>query len=503
MAEVLLGRLIGPSGFERIVVLKRILPHLARQSSFVDMFLDEARIIARINHPNVVQVHDLGSADGELFMVMEYLEGESVSSLQRRLTSRHERLAPRLAAFIIAEACAGLHAAHELTDEEGAPIQIVHRDVSPQNIFLTFNGAVKVIDFGVAKSSDRVTRTETGQLKGKLDYMAPEQCKCEPVDRRTDVFALGVVFYELLTRRRLFKRPSPAATVQAIMQDPVVPPSRIADDCPPAFEKICLRALERDGAKRYATAFEMRRELVAAMAERPSGQLPEEELATLMQTVLSDRREQKAQMLQRIRDGSNIAELPSPEADESVELDVVVARPARPEEVVQAGDLTGVNVSRPLLPPARMRWPAMVLTAALGATLALVWVRFHDASRPSASTPAATAPAAPAPVGERSTAPSTPAAEASVHVLFESDPPGASVVVDGTVVGTTPAAVALARGDDKRALVLRKDGFVDDREDFAPSTDQKLRFFLKRTPKTSSLATPARHTPGGDAPAKW
>jgi eukaryotic-like serine/threonine-protein kinase len=217
MAEVLLGRVRGPHGFERAVVLKRILPHLARMSSFVDMFLDEARIIARIHHPNVVQVHELGTEGGELFMAMEYLAGESVSSLVRRLATRNAKLDHALAAFIVAEACAGLHAAHELKTDDGALLHIVHRDVSPQNIFITFDGAVKVIDFGIAKSADRVARTEAGQLKGKLDFMSPEQCKSEPLDRRTDVFALGIVLYELLTQRRLFKRPSPAGTIKAIV----------------------------------------------------------------------------------------------------------------------------------------------------------------------------------------------------------------------------------------------------------------------------------------------
>src|SRR5262249_34107635 len=190
MAEIFLGRLVGPSGFERPVVIKRILRQLSHKESFVAMFLDEARIVAGIRHPNVVQVQELGQDTGELYLVMEYLEGESVASLVRRLVAQGERVDYALAAHVVAEACAGLHAAHEAQN-------LVHRDVSPQNVFITYDGHVKVIDFGIAKTEGRMAQTEAGQVKGKFGYMSPEQCKADPLDRRSDVFALGIVLYEL------------------------------------------------------------------------------------------------------------------------------------------------------------------------------------------------------------------------------------------------------------------------------------------------------------------
>src|SRR5262249_34122249 len=168
MAEILLARLVGPSGFERPVVLKRILPHLAREPEFVHMFLDEARIVAGITHPNVVQVQELGKDGNELFLAMEYLEGETLWGLMRRLAVRGERLDTPLAVRVIVQACAGLHAAHELVDADGHPVNLVHRDVSPQNLFITYAGQVKLLDFGIAKAADRITRTETGVLKGKF-----------------------------------------------------------------------------------------------------------------------------------------------------------------------------------------------------------------------------------------------------------------------------------------------------------------------------------------------
>src|SRR5262245_24036371 len=187
MAEILLGRASGPSGFERIAVIKRVLPHLASEPRFAQMFLDEARIAALIRHPNVVQIHELACEGDQLFIVMEYLEGESVAGLLRRLIAQQTRLPPALAAHIVAEACCGLHAAHELVDHSGRPLGVVHRDVSPQNIFVTYDGAVKVLDFGIAVARDRVTKTETGQLKGKFEYMAPEQCLGKALDRRADL----------------------------------------------------------------------------------------------------------------------------------------------------------------------------------------------------------------------------------------------------------------------------------------------------------------------------
>src|SRR5262245_48097918 len=221
MAEILLGKLVGPSGFERPVVIKRILPHLAKRSSFVQMFLDEARVVARIRHPNVVHVHELGKDGDELFMVMEYLDGESLQNVQRRTRKNKERLPLALAAHVVAQVAGGLHAAHELADDAGRPLGLVHRDVSPHNVFITYDGNVKVLDFGIAKFAERATDTEAGQLKGKFPYMSPEQCRGLPLDRRSDVFSLGTVLFELVTGRRLFARDTGLLAMQAVVSDRV------------------------------------------------------------------------------------------------------------------------------------------------------------------------------------------------------------------------------------------------------------------------------------------
>src|SRR5690606_4471316 len=202
-----------------------------------------------------------------LFLVMEYLVGENLASLVRRLTRRQERIGYGLCAYIIAEVCDGLHFAHELADEDGKPLGLVHRDVSPQNVFVTYGGDVKLLDFGVATAAHRLTQTASGEVKGKYAYMSPEQGQGEPLDRRSDIFSLGTVLYELTTLRRLFKRPNELQVMRAITEEPIPRPSREVPDYPRALEEVCVRALARDPDERYATAAEMRDDLLRVMRE--------------------------------------------------------------------------------------------------------------------------------------------------------------------------------------------------------------------------------------------
>ncbi|MFO0570992.1 MAG: serine/threonine-protein kinase [Polyangiaceae bacterium] len=332
MAEILLARLRGPSGFERPVVLKRILPHLAEKQNFVDMFLDEARIASGIQHKNVVQVIDLGHSGEHLYLVMEYLEGENVGALIKRSLVEHQPIPYALSAFILAETCAGLHAAHELEDDQGRAMGLVHRDVSPQNVFVTYPGAVKVLDFGIAKADARVAQaTEAGQLKGKLDYMSPEQALGRPLDRRTDVFAAGVVLYELAARRRLFNRATVLETLEAICRQPITPPRRVVSDLPVSLERIIVKALERDPDARYATALEMRQDLLGVVVEQMGAADAEQRLASLMSELFSQRMADKRELLRRVRSGDAAARWPDPEPDPTYDIpDLLVPRSVRP-----------------------------------------------------------------------------------------------------------------------------------------------------------------------------
>lgn len=258
MAEIYLARQAGAVSFSRLVVVKRILPHLAEEPAFVRMFLEEARLAAQINHTNVVQIYDVGEEKGEeYFIAMEYIKGPSVGALSRRAREREEPLPFGVAAEIVAQACDGLHAAHELKDEMGRNVGLVHRDVSPHNLMLARSGTVILVDFGIAKAQGTAVRTSTGRIKGKFPYMSPEQCRGEALDRRSDIFSLGILLHELVTAHRLFFRNNELMVLKAVTEDPITPPSHFCPQLPPELEAIILKALERDPDKRFATAREM------------------------------------------------------------------------------------------------------------------------------------------------------------------------------------------------------------------------------------------------------
>jgi serine/threonine protein kinase len=254
MAEIYLARQTGIQGFEKLVIVKRIRPELAADPAIVQMFLDEARIAATLHHPNIVQVFDIGEEAGSFFFAMEFLHGEDVSHISRATLARGERIPLDHVVNIVLGVCAGLHYAHEKTGSDGRPLAIVHRDVSPQNVIVTHEGGVKLLDFGVAKAARRSAATRYGTLKGKIRYMSPEQARSLPLDRRSDVFAVGILLWELSTGRRLFSGESDFEILKQIVEVDAPPPSCVVDSYPRALEAIVLRALERDPAARFPTA---------------------------------------------------------------------------------------------------------------------------------------------------------------------------------------------------------------------------------------------------------
>ena len=290
MATVHLGRQVGAGGFARIVAIKRLHPQYARHPDFVAMFLDEARLVARVRHPNVVQTLDVVATGGELFVVMEYVHGESFS----RVLDRHPHLPPRIAAAVVAGALHGLHAAHVAESETGERLHVVHRDVSPQNVLVGMDGVARIIDFGVAKARQRVQTTREGQLKGKLPYMAPEQIQSGPVDARTDVYAAAVMLWEALTGTRLFDADNDGAIVAKVLSEEVSPPSRLAPHVTPALDAIVMRGLARDPSQRFADAAEMAIALEATGIASPS------EVAAWMAANTSDSLRMRAELIARI-----------------------------------------------------------------------------------------------------------------------------------------------------------------------------------------------------------
>jgi hypothetical protein len=284
MAEVFAALRHEPDGRQRPVVIKRPLPDLAAHPEFLAMFLDEARIASSLEHPNIVRVFEIVHQPDTCLIVMELVDGKSVSSLLARLEKSGQRLESRLAAHVVARAAEGLHYAHTRTDASGTPLKIVHRDVSPQNVLVSFSGEVKVIDFGIAHALGRVTQTRTGTRKGKTGYMAPEQARAAAIDARVDVFALGILLWELSCGRRLFVRPDDFRTMNALLVDPIPRPSSVAA-VPPQLEEITMRALARDPADRYQSADELRADLDAFAAS--AGGASRAELGALVKVLFA------------------------------------------------------------------------------------------------------------------------------------------------------------------------------------------------------------------------
>jgi serine/threonine protein kinase len=293
MATVHLGRLLGPVGFSRTVAIKRLHAQLAKDPEFVAMFMDEARLAARIVHPNVVPMLDVVALEGELFLVMEHIEGESLARLLRAADERGQRVPLRIIATILTGVLHGLHAAHEAKNDRGEPLGIVHRDVSPHNVLVGVDGVPRLLDFGIAKAAGRVHTTREGQLKGKLPYMAPEQIRGNP-SRLSDVYASGVVLWEALAGRRLFKGDE-AEVLAAVLEDVVEPPSRYAPDVPPALDALVLRALDRNPLQRFSSAREMAQSLELATPCATATEV-REWIESLAATSLAERRRQIAEL---------------------------------------------------------------------------------------------------------------------------------------------------------------------------------------------------------------
>lgn len=256
MASVYLGRLDGAVGFSRVVAIKRLHAHLAQDQYFREMFLTEARVAARVRHPNVVQTFDVVATGDDVSLVMEYVQGESLSWLQRECAQRGQVLPLNIAASVIVNALHGLHAAHEARDEHGCALEIVHRDVSPQNIMVGADGVGRVFDFGVARALQSSHQTRAGQVKGKVSYMAPEQIRATPLDRRADVFSAGVVLWELLCGQRLFQGPTDAARMLKVISGDYPSPLVHRPDLPARLVAVCMKALSYQAESRFPTALD-------------------------------------------------------------------------------------------------------------------------------------------------------------------------------------------------------------------------------------------------------
>ncbi|HVY47284.1 MAG TPA: serine/threonine-protein kinase, partial [Minicystis sp.] len=261
MAEVFLAESAGIEGFKKQVAIKRVLPHLSEKKRFIAMFLDEARLSAHLSHSNVAQVFDIGVGDNAYFIVMEYVDGADLKMVIEYMKKSGKAFPVEAACFIAARICEGLTYAHELKGTDGAPLNVVHRDMSPPNVLITKHGEVKIVDFGLAKATSQLEKSEAGIIKGKFSYLSPEAAQGLDVDHRTDIFAVGIILWEMLAGRRLFLGESDFATVKMVQSAQIPPLSQLNKAVPVDLERILARALAREPEKRYASARDLGRDL--------------------------------------------------------------------------------------------------------------------------------------------------------------------------------------------------------------------------------------------------
>jgi serine/threonine-protein kinase len=524
MAQVFLALASGPAGFNKLVVIKQIRAQFAEDPEFLSMFLDEARLAARLNHPNVVQTNEVGEDDGRYFICMEYLEGQPLNRVLTRLGSDKvdpvDRLNLRQQLQILVDTLSGLHHAHELCDFDGTPLQVVHRDMSPHNVFVTYAGQVKVVDFGIAKALSSSSETRTGVLKGKIGYMAPEQAMGEKVDRRADIFSVGMILWEMLTGRRMFKGVPDVAVLQKIVNGDIPSPREVAPHVPERLEAITMKALARRREDRYATAVDFAADVEDVMSGL-TGRGTLRDLGKVLERQFeSDRSRIKAlveashagtQTFAEVtadvrRTGSGPRARPLPVIDTPMTESISTRRELAPAEApttVESG--TGGNrpspssltatatantsADAPPAPPQKSRTMVMAGGAvAVGAALAVAFLATRGHQEPPkpavASTASATAEAAPART-----------------MRIESSPAGASVSEGATVLGKTPLELPLDPAAGTRHLVVSLDGYMPYAVTQEPSKDN-VRVVVPLAPAPQAAPAKASAEPSAEPKAK-
>jgi serine/threonine-protein kinase len=391
MGTVFLARLGGAGGFQRLYAIKRLHEHLARHSEFIEMFLDEARLAARIHHPNVVPILEIGTTDAGHYLVMEYVEGDTAGHLFHAAAQEKKPILPRVAVRIVLDVLAGLHAAHEGTDDEGRLLEVVHRDVSPHNILVSVDGVARITDFGIARAASRLAVTRTGQLKGKIAYMAPEQARSEKIDRRADVFAMGICLWEMLAGRRLFKADAEGDTLNRLLYEPIPAIVDVDPAVPRELDVVCAKALTRDLSHRYATAADFSDALETAARSIDCLASHREVSACIADVLGPDLSERRADLRAWIADTERRSLLPPAESGPDLEIERVRGAhvSAYVPSLFESGSL-GAHAGADSEPPPRGSRGRTVLRAGffallvVGMTFGLVkWRHARSADVPS------------------------------------------------------------------------------------------------------------------------
>ncbi|MBK8257688.1 MAG: serine/threonine protein kinase [Polyangiaceae bacterium] len=532
MADVYLAVVHGPVGFNKLTVIKKLRASLADEPEFLAMFLDEARLAARLNHPNVVQTNEVAEVDGVFFIAMEFLDGQPLNRILNRLQKQGE-LHRMLLLRVVADALAGLHHAHELSDYDGTPLGVVHRDASPHNLFVTYDGQTKVVDFGIAKAASRSSETRDGVLKGKVAYMAPEQSRSEDVDRRADVYAMGVVMWEVIAGQRM-RKGSDLEILDRITRGEMPDVRTYWPDCPGPLVHILARATAQSARDRYPTANHMRQDIVAFLDTIPE-RTGSEEVGKLVSGLFEHKRVEMRSVIEKQLSGLRRA------ATEDVGLRLVDARKlgatdtlevprvsipsssslsgahtpmpslvsvATPSLARLESSVTGLNpatpnsgttatstlaAAQPTAPRSRFRGPMVIaVVAAIAATTVFALRRRDDVAGPagapstSATTTATAAPSA-----------STDPNAGMVEIRISVRPENAKLFLDDAALPTNPFVGRFKRDDRPHALRVEAEGFANATRTLSYGSDQFIEIALDKAEPTKDkpTATPGDPTP--------
>jgi serine/threonine-protein kinase len=503
MADVFLGVAEGPVGFTKLQVIKRLRPNLAEDPELLTLFLDEARLAARLNHPNVVQTNEVGEQGGGYFIAMEYLDGQPLNRILQRTAGLGAARLPVLLR-VLADALAGLHHAHELCDYDGKALQVVHRDVSPHNLFVTYDGQTKVVDFGIAKAATRSSETRAGVLRGKVSYMSPEQARFEPVDRRADLFSAGAVLWEILAGQKLWRDRADTSILAELISGEIPDVADTAPGTPRELAQICRRALAPEPADRYATAAQMRADLLTYLEAR--GHIGAEQVAAFLAPLFADKRAEMKAVIERQLSGLaaggggvslvDIAGLGASSTGlprVSVPAPGMEATPPRPPSQPPASTSSPVPVatSAPAAPMRASRRGALLISAsaavALGATL-----MFLDARSPAPGAGLAL-PGERAALADASLA--LPARRSLIALRVRTVPADARVFVDDALLPTGPLGTRFPEDGAGHHLRVEAPGYVTQRRIAVFDQDLALEITLEAEAAADKVGAPARSAP--------
>jgi eukaryotic-like serine/threonine-protein kinase len=460
-AVVYLAVARGPGGFNKLVVLKMMKRALLAEPELAEMFMNEARLSARLNHPNIVETNEVFEQDGIPVIVMQYLEGQPLSMLVTRAEQKPDKFPLAWQLRVISEALAGLHHSHDLADYDGTPLNLVHRDMTPHNVFVTYEGQVKILDFGIAKINRSAAQTEVGVIKGKLRYMPPEQLTGEGVDRRSDIFAVGVMLWEAATRQRMWRGLTDPEVMHAILNDEIPKPSSVVPDISPRLEAIIMKAMARDPAERHATAAALQADIDEFLAELGSN-VRNRDIGAVVGELFADVRTDTRRVVdQQLR---KVTALSAREYQSF--------RPLELASTVSSGDARERTEGRTVA--ALPRWSARALIAgvallALGAA-GFAWLQRSESVETTAPT------ARPVPVE------AAPAPLSMLSIRLGAVPDSARLFLDDREVSGNPATLSVPRDGTRHTLRAEAAGYEVRREDVVYDRDQTLALTLTPLP---------------------